>query len=93
MDRFDDVAGLTVEAKLARLLLRLSGEFGRHIDDLAIAIDIRQQDLAELAYTTVPTVSRTLANWKAQNLVFSGRGHIVIPHLAALAQVAGIHLD
>ncbi|TVV71024.1 Crp/Fnr family transcriptional regulator [Sphingomonas solaris] len=93
MDRFDDIAGLDVEARLARLLLRLCADFGQHDDDLAVVIDIRQHDLAELAFTTVPTVSRVLSKWRADGIASTQRGQVTIPHLSRLAARGGVHLD
>ncbi len=93
LDRFGDVAGAPVEIRLARLLIRLSGAYGRHDDNLAVVIALRQEDLADLAFTTVPTVSRCLSAWRDDELIETHRGRIVIPHLSRLALRAGLHLD
>lgn len=93
IERLDDVAGLSVEVRLARLLLRLSGEFGYHDDDFAVVLNLRQQDLADLAFTTVPTISRALSAMKTSGLVETRRGKIVVLNLARVANAAGIHLD
>ena len=93
MDRLDDLHGASVEHRLARLLLRLSGDYGRHDDDLSVVLDLRQQELAELAQTTVPTVSRSLGAWRDAGLIETRRGQIIIPHLSRLAHLAGVHVD
>lgn len=93
LDRFGDTAGAPVEVRLARLLIRLSGEYGRHDDDLAVVISLRQEDLADMAFTTVPTVSRCLSGWRHNGLIETRRGSIVVPHLSRLALRVGLHLD
>lgn len=93
IDRFEDVAALPVEARLARAIIRLVGDFGMHDDALAVVLDVRQQDLAEMALSTVPTVSRVLTGWKGAGIVLGGRGRLTIPHLSRLAILAGLHLD
>jgi CRP/FNR family transcriptional regulator, nitrogen oxide reductase regulator len=93
VDRFDDVVGLPVEARLARLLLRLAGETGKREDGFILRLDVRQQDLAEMCATTVPTVSRTLATWRRDGLVSASRGHLRLAHLPRLAEIAGLQLD
>lgn len=91
--RFEDVVALPVETRLARAIIRLVGTFGGHDDALAVTLEVRQQDLAEMAISTVPTVSRILGGWKAAGIVVGGRGTLTVPHLARLALVARLHLD
>lgn len=93
IERFGDVAGLPVEKRVARVLLHLLGEASRDNEDFAAIVRVRQQDLAEMALTTVPTVSRTLAAWSREGVVRSQRGRLVIPQLLRLALLAGVELD
>lgn len=93
LDRFNDITGLPVEQRLARILLRLAGEFGQHSGPWSSKVDIRQQDLAEMAMTTVPTVSRCLSRWEREGIVVAGRGAVKIEQIGRLAEIAGIHLD
>jgi len=92
-DRFDDVAGLPVEERLARLLLRLSFQNGRLGGDSSVVLKLRQQDLADMCFTTVPTVSRTLTSWEQSGIVVASRGRIRIPRLARVAALTGVELD
>jgi CRP-like cAMP-binding protein len=91
-DRFDDVAGLPVEERLARLLLRLSWQNGRIAGESSVVLKLRQQDLADMCFTTVPTVSRTLTNWEKDGVVASSRGRIRIPRLSRIAELTGLDL-
>lgn len=93
LDRFDDVAGLAVDERLSRLLVRMVGEYGPLTRDFTVSLPLRQQDLAELIQSTVPTVSRVLAGFERDGLVECGRGRITIRHLPELALRGGLHLD
>ena len=92
-DRFDDVAGLPVEERLALLLLRLSWQNGRLSGNSSVLLKLRQQDLADMCFTTVPTVSRTLTNWEQSGIVATSRGRIRIPLLSRVAELTNIHFD
>jgi CRP-like cAMP-binding protein len=92
LDRFDDTARLGTTERLARLLFRLGGgQPGGPAG--ALIVDVRQQELADMAFTTVPTVSRILGRWEAQGLVTRQRGQVVVHRPAALAEVAGLEVD
>lgn len=93
MDRFSDLAGLPVEKRVARVLLRLLNEAHRNEEEFAAVVRVRQQELAEMALTTVPTVSRTLARWSREGLVRAERGRLTIRRLSRLAAAAGVELD
>lgn len=93
MERIGDVAGLPVEKRVARVLLRLVCEASRDGEEFAAVAKVRQQELAEMALTTVPTISRTLTAWSREGLVHAERGRLTIPRLSRLAAVAGVELD
>lgn len=93
MERFGDVAGLSVEKRLARVLLRLLAGASDDDGGLAAVVEVRQREMAEMALTTVPTVSRTLSNWSRADVVRVERGRVAIPRLSRLASIAGVELD
>lgn len=93
MERFSDLAGLPVEKRVARVLLRLLNEAHRNEEEFAAVVRVRQQELAEMALTTVPTVSRTLARWSREGLLRAERGRLTIRRLSRLAAAAGVELD
>lgn len=93
VERIGDVAGVSVEKRLARILLRLVGGCDRPDDEFSAAVAVRQQELADMALTTVPTVSRTLTAWSRDGVVHAERGRLTVPDLSRLASVAGVHLD
>ncbi|MBU3076815.1 Crp/Fnr family transcriptional regulator [Sphingomonas quercus] len=93
VDRFDDVANRPVEERLARLLLRLAGELPLDDEALTIVLELRQQEVADMCFSTVPTISRTLAAWERSDVVEVSRGRIRINHVSQLAMIAGIPVD
>jgi CRP-like cAMP-binding protein len=72
-----------VERRLARTLLRLSNQVGRHIaEGVLIDMSLSRRDLAEMSGTTLYTASRTLSRWEQEGIVASTRTQVVIcaPH-------------
>ncbi|MFN3482632.1 MAG: helix-turn-helix domain-containing protein, partial [Rhabdaerophilum calidifontis] len=74
-------------------LLRLAHQAGRRTAmGIEIAFPLSRRDVAELAGTTLHTVSRTLSAWEKDGIVMSERRHVIVcrPHaLAALDALAG----
>jgi len=91
-DRLQELATGRIEWRIARALLRLAHLTGRATEPgSAVALEVREQDLAELVGSTAYTVSRILAAWKRAGLVDARREHILIREplkLRGIAQVA-----
>lgn len=88
LSRVRELATEPVAQRLARTLLRLGQQIGRRREDGAILVErINQQEIAEIAGTSLFTVSRTLAEWAAAGLVETGRQRL---HLRDTARLAGI---
>lgn len=85
--RYQELATERVEPRIAHTLLRLADEAG--VPDARggrrIALRLSRQDLAELAGTTMFTVSRTLKAWAELGLVDIGRQRVRVIDSAALA--------
>lgn len=96
LSRLRELATESVAQRLARTLLRLGRQIGTPdpADQDAspggpLLIErINQQDLAEIAGTSVYTVSRTLAAWQDQGLVEAGRQRLRIRNPQGLAGIA-----
>lgn len=89
-ERYRDLATLSVPARLARQLGRLAERHGRRRPDGAVELTVRltRQDLAELAGTTLYTVSRLLSSWQEKGLVEVGRRRVAVVDPEGLAAVA-----
>lgn len=93
LNRLRELATESVAQRLARTLLRLGQQIGTADPDGSpggpILIErINQQDLAEIAGTSVYTVSRTLAAWQEQGIVEAGRQRLRIRNPQGLAGIA-----
>lgn len=82
-ERFQELATQRVEQRIARVLLRLAAQTGRkQKEGVLIDLSFSRQDLAEMAGTTLFTVSRVLSQWEKQGIIQSGRERITLtnPH-------------
>lgn len=87
LQRLHDVSSQPVETRLARAVLRLVAE--RRGDDEARATVLgSRQELAELAATTLHTVSRIISRWERGGVVLGLRGRIDVLRPAELAKIA-----
>ncbi|WP_054522679.1 Crp/Fnr family transcriptional regulator [Thermanaerothrix daxensis] len=86
-ERYREMVTEQVEQRIARVVVRLAGQLGRRIPE-GIELTFSRQDLAEIAGTTLYTVSRVLSGWEKRGLILTGRERLVILHPHALAQLA-----
>lgn len=88
-DRVGEMAGEKVEQRIARTLMRLVQQAGRKTDGgIEIDFPITRQELAEMAGSTLHTVSRTLAAWDDRGITGSARRRIIVRKLDALVDLA-----
>jgi CRP/FNR family transcriptional regulator, nitrogen oxide reductase regulator len=87
LDRFREVVTEPVPQRLARVLVRLVPP-GHPETDEAVIEGVTQQDLAEMAGTTLYTVSRVLSEWESLGTVRTGRGRLSILSLRRLRDLA-----
>lgn len=90
--RVVEMATEAVERRVAHALLRLAQQAGKPVKQgVEIDFPISRQDVAEMAGTTLHTVSRVFSAWESRGLIEAGRQRVVIrdPHgLYALAEGA-----
>jgi CRP-like cAMP-binding protein len=89
-DRIREMATEQVERRIARTLLRLIRHAGRKVDGgVLLDLPLTRQDLAEMAGTTLYTVSRTLSRWATEGITENDRQRVLVrvPHkLVAIAE-------
>ena len=95
LGRVRELSTETVAQRLARTLLRLGAQIGHREPEGgasgmdSIVVDrITQQELAQIAGTTLYTVSRTLGDWQSQGILETGRQRYRIVDPERLARVA-----
>jgi len=87
-ERYRELATEKVQRRIALVLLRLTSQMGTKSADGRIELTFTRQDLAEMAGTTLYTVSRVLSEWEKRGLVESGRERVLIRNPHGLVQVA-----
>lgn len=78
-----------VESRIAWALIKLGEQIGRKTSDpLLIPEESIQKDLADLAGTTIYTVSRVLSTWEREGTITKSRGRIVVYHPSKITELA-----
>jgi CRP/FNR family transcriptional regulator, cyclic AMP receptor protein len=81
----EELATLPLPARLARLLLKLSEEYGTlTADGLRIGIKLSQRDLSSLVATTRESVNKQLRAWRDEGVVGDDGGYLLISRPADL---------
>jgi CRP-like cAMP-binding protein len=81
--RIREMSTEVVERRVGHTVLRLAQQSGRReADGIRIDFPISKQDIAEMAGTTLHTVSRILTAWEEAGLVDTGRQKLLLkdPH-------------
>jgi len=89
LDRVRELTTETVPRRIARALRRLLAQ-GQDQAGGILVTGVTQQELAQMAGTTLFTVSRTLAGWQRAGILRTGRGRVLVRDLAALVRLAEV---
>ena len=84
--RVHEFASERVPQRLAKVLLRLIAESGSSLD--SAPVDLSCEELAQMAGTTLFTVSRLLCEWASQGIIRPERNAILFENLPGLIAVA-----
>jgi CRP-like cAMP-binding protein len=88
-ERYREAVTEKVEQRIARVLLRLASQAGRGEEDgVVIELPFSRQDLAEMAGTTLYTVSRVLSGWEKRGLISARRELILLSNPHAVVCIA-----
>lgn len=88
-ERLRELATQSAERRIARTMLRLLDQAGHPASDgMRIAFPLRRKDIADIAGTTLHTVSRTLSAWEREGMLTSDRRHLIIRSPPALRRLA-----
>lgn len=87
--RYEELATEQVEQRLARVLVRLVRRTGKRVES-GVLIDVRlsRQDLAQMAGTSLFTVSRILNRWQDRGVIRSQQRRILVCHPHGLVTIA-----
>ena len=88
-ERYREVVTEKVEQRIARVLVRLASQMGRgEAQGVVIELPFSRQELAEMAGTTLYTVSRVLSGWEKRGLIVTRRELIIVSHPHAVVCLA-----
>ena len=78
-----------VEARLARLFLKLADQIGREArGGVLIPVALTRQEVADLSGTTIETAIRIMSRWGKDDIVLTRKDGFVVRDRAALEQLA-----
>jgi CRP-like cAMP-binding protein len=83
----EEIALFDLPARLARLLLKLAGDYGRKLpDEQGIRIDIKmsQRDLSTLVASSRESVNKQLRIWREAGIIDLVENHLIIRNSRAL---------
>ena len=87
--RLAEVSGARVEARFARLFLKLSEQIGKaERGGSFIAMPLSRQELADLTGTTIETAIRIMSRWQKENVLLTEKDGFVIIDPAALDEAS-----
>jgi CRP/FNR family transcriptional regulator, nitrogen oxide reductase regulator len=93
-ERFQQVSALSVEERIANLLLVLSNKLGEPSDvGLLIQTPLARDDVASMTGTTSETVSRVMSQFQKDGLIRTGRQWVAIINRELLEQIAGVEVE
>ncbi len=86
----EELALLDLPGRLARLLIKLAGDYGQTTDDgVRINIRLSQRDISNLVAATRESVNKQLRIWREAGLINIVGGHITLLNLAAFYKLLG----
>lgn len=89
MTRARELSTERVPQRVARTLLRLVRQAGRPVDGgVLVSHPLSRQELAEMAGTTLFTVSRLLSQWEEDGIVEAGREKVLVRSMRGLEELA-----
>ena len=87
--RLAELTAGRVEARFARLFLKLATQIGkRDREGIFVGMPLTRQELADLTGTTIETAIRTMSRWQKDNLVRTEKDGFVIVDRDSLEAVA-----
>jgi CRP/FNR family transcriptional regulator len=88
-NRLAELSGGRVEARIARLFLKLSENIGRPVPGaITIPMALSRQELADLTGTTIETCIRIMSRWGKDDIVRTEKDGFVLVDKAALEELA-----
>ena len=90
-NRLREVSTQSVERRVAHTILRLVRQFGREESlGTTIGLSLRRKDIADIAGTTLYSVSRALTDWEKRGLLFTRDQTLTVTKLKEIRAIAEV---
>lgn len=87
--RLAELTGARVEARFARLFLKLCDQIGRaERGGLFVPMALQRQELADLTGTTIETAIRIMSRWQKEDVLHTEKDGFVVLNRAALEEAS-----
>jgi CRP/FNR family transcriptional regulator len=87
--RLADLSGARVDARFARLFLKLCDRIGRRErGGIFVPMPLSRQELADLAGTTIETTIRVMSRWQKDDVLHTEKDGFVVLNREALEEAA-----
>ncbi len=91
-ETLSDRAFLSLEARLAKALLRLAEVYGRETaDGVRIELKLSQRAIGEMIGASRESVNKQLQAWSDEGIVQLKRGYVAVLQPEGLTRIAGLH--
>ena len=91
-ETLSDRAFLSLEARLAKALLRLADVYGRETaDGVRIELKLSQRAIGEMIGASRESVNKQLQAWSDEGIVQLKRGNVAVLQPEGLTRIAGLH--
>lgn len=91
-ETLSDRAFLSLEARLAKALLRLAEVYGRETaDGVRIELKLSQRAIGEMIGASRESVNKQLQAWSDEGIVQLKRGNVAVLQPEGLTRIAGLH--
>ena len=91
-ETLSDRTFLSLEARLAKALLRLADAYGRETaDGVRIEMKLSQRAIGEMIGASRESVNKQLQAWSDEGIVQLKRGNVAVLQLEGLTGIAGLH--
>lgn len=87
--RLAELTGARVEARFARLFLKLAEQIGRKEESgLIVPMPLSRQELADLTGTTIETAIRIMSRWQKEDVIRTEKAGFIIVDRSSLEDAA-----
>ena len=90
-DRLSELTGAAVEARFARLFLKLADQFGHRKEGVVfVPFPLSRQELADMTGTTIETCIRIMSRWGKDDVLATEKDGFLLMNMRTLKELSGL---